>query len=332
MFDKVFVISLDFRTDRLTSFLNQAKVFFPNIEVFQAIHGDTCQPPDIWCAGAGAWGCMRSHHAILEQCLNTGVSSYLVFEDDAKFAPDFAKNLEVFVNAVPEDWQQVYLGGQLVHERTHPPIKISEQIYRPYNVNRTHCFGVSRTGMLPIYQHISNLPYHDTEHIDHHLGRWHENPENRVYCPPKWLVGQMGCSSNISGKVEPTTFFQNPESLALSHRLYDTPVCAYYRGPSQPLKAAKRYLYCGRSLDAHGYDSGLSQATKYANPVPGIYQWYNWVRSEIVRGNMEAIPCCYHPRIKKEDLEKVCPNIIEIENIEEYISELQKAESLHTRS
>jgi hypothetical protein len=134
----------------------------------------------------------------------------------------------------------------------------------------------------------------------------------------------MGCSSNISGKVEPTTFFRNPDELALSHTLYEAPVCAYYRGPSGPLKAAKKYLHCGRNLDAHGYDSGLTLASRFSNPVPEIYKWYNWVRSEIVREHMQAIPCCFHPRIKKEDLQKVCPNIIEIEDIEGYVNGLQK--------
>jgi hypothetical protein len=324
MFEKVFVISLDFRHDRLTTFLNQAKLFFPEIEIWKAVHGDTCQPPDIWCAGNGAWGCMRSHQSILEQCLNNGISSYLVFEDDAKFGPNFMDQMKTFYDDLPDDWQQIYLGGQLVHERSHPPLKISENVYRPYNVNRTHCFAVSSLGMLPIYQHVSNLPYHNTEHIDHHLGRWHENPESKVFCPPKWIVGQMGCSSNISGKVEPTTFFRNPDELALSHTLYEAPVCAYYRGPSGPLKAAKKYLHCGRNLDAHGYDSGLTLASRFSNPVPEIYKWYNWVRSEIVREHMQAIPCCYHPRIKKEDLEKVCPNIIEIDDVKEYLNGLQK--------
>jgi len=36
---------------------------------------------------------------------------------------------------------------------------------------------------------------------------------------------------------------------------------------------------------------------------------------------MDAIPCCYHPRIKKEDLTKACPNIIEIEDISEYLKD-----------
>jgi hypothetical protein len=324
-FEKVFVISLDFREDRRKEFLKKASPLFPKLEVWRAVHGDTCQPPDIWCAGAGAWGCMRSHQGILEYCLNNDISSYLVFEDDAQFRPDFLEQYKAFMDEVPEDWQQIYLGGDLMHSRSHPPIKVTDNVYRPHNVNRTHCFGVSRAGMLPLYRHISNLPYYDAEHIDHHLGRWHESPENRVYCPARWMVGQMGCSSNISGKVEPVTFFKDPIEQALSHPLYDNPICVYYRGPSGPLKAAKKYLHCGKNLDAHGYDIGLTMAAKFANPLPGIHHWYNWIRSEIASGraSKDAVPCCYHPRIKKEDLQKVCPNIIEIESIEQYVMQVE---------
>ena len=324
MFEKVFVISLPFRDDRLSDFMRQAKPHFPDgIEVWTAVHGDTCQPPDIWKAGSGAWGCYRSHHGILEHCLNNKISSYLVFEDDAQFVPDFREKLDAFMCEVPEDWHQIYLGGQLMHEYTHPPVKLTDRVYRPYNVNRTHCFAVSRAGMVPIYQHISNLPFFNEDHIDHHLGRWHEDPNSRIYCPDRWMVGQMGSSSNISGKFDPVTFFKDPIDCAIKHPLYDKPVCALYRGPSRPLRAAFKYLHCGNTIDAHGYDVTLSLAAKFADPVPEIARWFHWIRSEIARGNSTAIPCCYHPRIRKEDLEKVCPNIIEITDINTYVSGVQ---------
>lgn len=319
-FERAFVISLPFRDDRLIDFKRQAPS--GNIEVWPAIHGDTCQPPDIWKAGAGAWGCYRSHLNILEYCLNNQVGSYIVFEDDAQIKPDFNSQLDLFMKNLPDDWQQIYLGGQLQHFNSHPPVKLNDHVYRPYNVNRTHCFAVSRSGMLPIYQYICNLPFHDHEHIDHHLGRWHEDPRSKVFCPPKWIVGQMGSSSNVSGKNEPVTYFKNADILALKHDLYDNPVCVLYRGPSHPLKEAKKYLHCGNQLDAHGYDVSLSLAAKLADPIPEIAKWYGWIRSEIARYNLTSRPCLYHPRISKEQLAQVCPNIIEVSDIKEYLDGL----------
>jgi GR25 family glycosyltransferase involved in LPS biosynthesis len=255
---------------------------------------------------------------ILEYCLNNGIASYIVFEDDAQFKPGFDESFEAFVSDVPEDWQQAYIGGQLQHTHSHPTVKISPNCYRPYNVNRTHAFMVSRSGMLPIYQHISNLPFHAAEHIDHHLGRWHENLRNFVYCPAKWLVGQMGFSSNVSGKVEPVHFFADPESTALSHWLYDDPVCIVYRGTRQLLMSARGLLHAGNQIDANGFDVGLTLASRFSDPTDEIERWYGWIRGEIVRGNSKALPCLFHPRITDSMLEKckfktvtIAPNSLE---------------------
>lgn len=167
--------------------------------------------------------------------------------------------------------------------------------------------------MLPIYQHINNFPYHQTEHFDSHLGRWHGDIRNKVYCPGKWLVGQMGSSSNVSGKTEPVTFYSDPESHALSHHLFDNPTCVLFRGSSTLLRASKAYLYPGNNLDAHGYDVTLAIAARYADPIPDINQWYQWVRSEIVRDKGKAIPCLFHPLISKEQIEAAgISNVIEI--------------------
>lgn len=306
MFEAAFVISLSFRTDRLQSFRKQTQSLtsLPEIKVWPAVCGDICEHPPIWTAGNGAWGCYRSHLAILEHCLNENISSYIVFEDDAQFRPDFDKYITEFYKELPEDWQQIYLGGQLQYEETHPPIRISKNVLRPFNVNRTHCFAVSRRGMLPIYKHITNLPFWEDNHIDHHLGRWHEDPTNQVFCPNQWLVGQMGFSSNVSGRVEDVTFYSDPESYTLSHWLFDKPVCAYYTGDPLLLRIAKPFLHQGNKLEHHGFDITIAQAARYANPRPEINRWYNWIRSEIIRGRSTAIPCFYHPTISPSMVEE----------------------------
>jgi hypothetical protein len=139
----------------------------------------------------------------------------------------------------------------------------------------------------------------------------------------------MGDSSSISGKEEPVTFFTDPSSLSLNHTLYDNPVCVLYRGPREPLLTAIRYLHCGNQVDANGYDITLSLASKLADPIPEIARWYNWIRSEIVRSNSQALPCLYHPRITREQLSQVCPNIIEVSDIKKYV---QQIKGLRTRS
>lgn len=312
--EKAFVISLPFRDDRLGSFKAATADIktLPKIEVWPAIHGDTCQNPPSWLAGAGAWGCYKSHLNILEYCLNHNVASYVVFEDDAQFKPGFDDGFRSFCEALPSDWEQAYLGGQLLHTHTHPTIKVCEGVYRPYNVNRTHCFMLSRAGMLPVYRHICDLPFYPKEHIDHHLGRWHEDQRNRVYVPGKWLVGQNGFSSNVSGRVEEVQFYEDPQSTCLEHRLYDDPICIVFRGPREILLRSRKMLHAGNQIDANGYDVTLALASRFSDPTTEIDRWYGWIRGEIVRANSSALPCLYHPRITDEMLAKCGFRSIEI--------------------
>ncbi len=94
---------------------------FPDVERFAAIDGRRLATPEQWRAGNGAWGCYRSHLLILEKCLLEGIDSYVVFEDDAGFVPDFVEHLEAYVRELPEDWGLAYLGGQHLYAAKHPP-------------------------------------------------------------------------------------------------------------------------------------------------------------------------------------------------------------------
>jgi GR25 family glycosyltransferase involved in LPS biosynthesis len=145
---------------------------FPDVERFAAIDGRRLSTPEQWRAGNGAWGCYRSHLLILEKCLLEGIDSYVVFEDDAGFVADFVEHLEAYVRELPEDWGLAYLGGQHLYAAKHPPKKISDRVYRPYNVNRTHAFMVrGRATMKALYRHLNWNDWHLKHHIDHHLGR-----------------------------------------------------------------------------------------------------------------------------------------------------------------
>lgn len=301
--ERAFVITLPFRDDRLRSFMRQYDKLscLPEIEVWPAIHGDTCTPPDCWSAGNGAWGCYRSHLNILEYCLNNRVSSYVVFEDDAQIRTEYFDDyVTAAFDELPENWEQLYLGGQLIHEATHPPTKISERLHRPFNVNRTHAFAVSRAGMLPIYHHICNLPFQKDEHIDHHLGRWHENDRNRVYCLSQWMVGQHGSSSNVSGKTEPIEFYTDAEQCSLSHWLYERPVCVLLRGDLRLVNECLDILHFGNQINHLGYDVTLHEATRYRYPGPYLSRWFGWIRGEIARGKSDRLPCIFHPQITEE--------------------------------
>jgi hypothetical protein len=201
MFERCYVVSLDRRPDRYERFVSglPSDWPFPQPERFRAVDGTVVPHPGWWRQGAGAWGCYRSHTLLLEKCINEGVESVLLLEDDAVFPSGFTSQAVPFVQALPADWDMVYLGGQLLkvgHER---PTRISELVYQPYNVNRTHAFGVrGHKFMRELYKNLFNFKtWKNSHHIDHRFGELHQSGKCRVFCPGSWLVGQADGPSDI---------------------------------------------------------------------------------------------------------------------------------------
>jgi hypothetical protein len=214
-FKRVYCVNLKRRQDRWEQFLEGLPDDwpFPKIERFEAIDGKKAKHPDWWKAGPGAWGCYRSHLRILEDCLNNGIPSVLLLEDDALFLPDFRRKVERFFKFLPEDWEMIYLGGQHLMIDKHPPLKINKAVFQPFNVNRTHAFGIRGDMIRVVYKHLLRNDWVNAQHIDHHLGRLHQGRDHRIYCPWEWLVGQAEGQSNISGRNPPDRFWAPAEQL-----------------------------------------------------------------------------------------------------------------------
>lgn len=208
-FDAVYCINLDRRPDRWERFQSQMPADWPfrPIQRVAAMDGRRVPPPAWWSQGGGAWGCYRSHVQIIEQALNTGLRSLLILEDDALFDPQFTEKAVRFVQELPPDWGMVYLGGQHLFVDQHPPLRISPLVYRPYNVNRTHAYALRGPMIQRVYHHLMQQNWEPKDHIDHHLGRFHQTQKSAIYCPANWLVGQMEGDSNISGRHAPIRFW-----------------------------------------------------------------------------------------------------------------------------
>jgi len=307
MFTKSFVINLKFKTDRLATFQANYPSCLPPAEVWRAVHGDSVRNPDWWTAGSGAWGCYRSHMQILEKCYNEGIESYIVFEDDAIFRPDFAEGLESFLAGLPNDWEMLYLGGQLLHEAQHPPKKIAENVYFPRNVNRTHCFAVHRRGYERLYKYLNSVPFHQADHIDHHLGRLHDTGTLKLYVPGKWLVGQDGGPSNISGKNNAATYWIDPEKLAESNRVWTNrkvPTVFLESTIDVAVELERRGWHRGHWQNEQRLDRGVCNAIAGLNLKADLLQWQKAVIPEAVREG-KACVCLFHPSLMWPCVESV---------------------------
>ena len=144
MFDCAYCVSLDRRADRWERFVQNIPSDWPFCEVerFAGIDGKLCPTPAWWKQGGGAWGCYRSHLTLIEQALNRGHESILLFEDDAVFCEGFSQRATEFLEAVPDDWGMIYFGGQHLFVNQNPPLRVNDLVFRPYNLNRTHAFAL----------------------------------------------------------------------------------------------------------------------------------------------------------------------------------------------
>jgi hypothetical protein len=221
MFDSIKCVNLDRREDRWNAFKAQIDIgswpFQAIPERFRAIDGQQVPKPGWFLAPASAWGCYKSHVNIIEEALANGVASLLILEDDALFCPDFAQAVSLFLNSLPQKKGMVYLGGQHLK----PPKELVPGIYQAQNVNRTHAYGfLDRDSMIQAYKHLNRLDWRTGTHIDHHLGRLHQEefrkkkPDLMVYTPGRWLVGQAPGYSNINGRdFEEPRFFPGADNM-----------------------------------------------------------------------------------------------------------------------
>lgn len=201
-FDRVVVISLRRRGDRLFSFLDRLAAAWPGTvcRLFPAVDGELEAVPSGWQGTAGAWGCARSHATVLELAVADGVERLLVFEDDATFVPQFMAKLGSL--EIPADCQMVYLGGEHLAE----PLPGPPGLVRGVNVNRCHAYGIlGRPAMLTIRDHLRWDPaaWTAAHNVDHHLGLLHETGRVVVYAASPWLCGQAAGRSDIDGRAWP---------------------------------------------------------------------------------------------------------------------------------
>lgn len=209
-FDRVVVVNLDRRQDRMERFRRHlAHIGWPfkPVERVRAIDGLKVRPPGWFHAGGGAWGCMMSHLRIIEDAMMDDVQSLLVLEDDVYFGNDFRNQVARFLRKVPKDWQQIYLGGQHLKQRKQPPQAINDEVVAPYNVNRTHAYALHKRGLSQTYRWLTDFKTHaqnSGHHIDHRLGVLHGNTSFKVYAPVRWLAGQYESVSNIKGQRMPS--------------------------------------------------------------------------------------------------------------------------------
>lgn len=219
-FDHVFVINCAHRPDRLEAvtaeLTKDGMADMSKVKIVPAVVGDYTGHPADWRAGRGAWGCLRSHARIAEDLMHMrderdalSWNSALILEDDVFFVEGAKVMLNQFMEDIPGNWGQLYLGGQNQKptEKTTSP-----HVRRCWSVNRTHAYVISHDTIAKFYQHINYMPDYNSGtnrvHIDHQLERAHQRGDWAVYAPTEWICGQAAGSSNISGATNPAMLWK----------------------------------------------------------------------------------------------------------------------------
>ncbi len=204
--DKIYIISLKRRHYRLAHFFHTipSNIFDPQkISIFDAIDGKEQKLPEWWGdGGSGAYGCYLSHKKIWEEIIHNQYDNTIIFEDDAIFCENFTPQFLNFIDHLPDDWDQAYLGGQHLRKA----VNINDFVVLGNNVNRTHAYMVkNKISAKKILDHLSNPDLwishlKNKMHVDHALGHLHSNSLIKAYASKPFLVGQNNDKFSDIGK------------------------------------------------------------------------------------------------------------------------------------
>jgi hypothetical protein len=297
---RIYILNLPYKPDRrerLAAHLAEMDLFPEDrIHWVRALSGDWSPGPPWWKSGNGAWGCLMSHLHVVHHAIMDGIEDYLVLEDDVIFHPRAKELLARLMQELPDDWDQVYLGGQ--HLKELEPVPGRSFVLRGLNVNRTHAFMLRRKAFAAFQRHILNAPdyiAHPGWHIDHQLGTAHERRDWNVYCPAWWLCGQEEGDSNISGRVSPRMWWH---PWTYSHYLPFTYIPAEMK--NQIPDDVRQRLHFGNSLHAGSLqDRGLEEVLESDER---LRDWLTMIAREAM--DREKLPGIQHAGIPLERVRK----------------------------
>ncbi len=184
-FDRVVVINLDRREDRLRQFESQTKDLGIDFVRYSAV--------DAQAFGIdGTKACSRSHRQVLVDAKADGVDRLFVFEDDAEFRPNFNQAFERITKVIPDDWQMFYLGSW-----PYSIIDVGIEGLRLTHGNiTTHAYGAKRE----IFDDLIACSLNESQPIDVMYGLMHPNIKTYM-AHPSIVTQAIGISDIRKGLV-----------------------------------------------------------------------------------------------------------------------------------
>jgi len=179
-FDKVILINLDRREDRLEKLSTQLNNLGITFTRFSAIDGKA-EGIDPIVAGT------MSHTKVWEENLGKKI---LILEDDAEFVDNFNEKFAEVIQTLPTNWDVFYLGA-LVAKTTGKLIKVNEHWYKQVVSTGSHAYCIRPEKM----QHFINKLKDYQWYID--IGLRLEAVDNNCYITQPNLVTQFASYSDL---------------------------------------------------------------------------------------------------------------------------------------
>jgi GR25 family glycosyltransferase involved in LPS biosynthesis len=174
-FDKVVVINLDRRKDRLEKVNAQLEELGITYERFSAVDAKALDIDPIQA-------CRQSHLQVLEE----SEGKTLILEDDAYFMEDFNERFAQFVELLPDNWNIFYLGAVLLNSQNCNHIMV-----RAMDTSSLHAYCVN-----PKFKDIALAQGREyPEHIDVAYRLLHRQYPSYAAKPP--LVKQYPSYSDL---------------------------------------------------------------------------------------------------------------------------------------
>lgn len=169
-FDKIYCLNLKRRPDRMEKIqLIFDNLGFDDVERYECVdYRDMILPKieDRSPLAVGNYGITQTNINIITEAKEKGYKTLLTIEDDVFFSDEVHK-LKEYLDAVPNDWDMIYFGGN--HMYGTPPIKVNDKIIKLNKTISTHCVAFKDT----IYDKLLEITKDRFKSVDNYYSDLH---------------------------------------------------------------------------------------------------------------------------------------------------------------